>query len=159
MPSTVIESPIGPLALRQEGEALCAVHLMPQGTMPVGEHTPLLDEAGRQIGAYFAGALRVFDLPLCPKGSAFDLRVWALLRQIPFGQLRSYGELAGALGSPRASRAVGGACGRNPLLIVVPCHRVVGVSGRLTGFAAGLPAKRALLTREGFDVRGDRLYR
>ena len=159
MPSAVIASPIGPLALQQEGEALCAVRLVPKGTCPGGERTPLLHEAQRQIGAYFAGALREFDLPLRPQGSAFDLRVWALLQGIPFGELRSYGQLAKALGKPTAGRAVGGACGRNPLLIVVPCHRVVGASGRLTGFAAGLHAKRALLALEGFGVQGDRVHR
>ena len=159
MPSAVIASPIGPLALREEGEALCAVRLVPEGTATGGERTPLLDEAARQIGAYFAGELRRFDLPLRPQGSAFDLRVWALLRDIPFGELRGYGQLASDLGKPTASRAVGGACGRNPLLIVVPCHRVVGASGRLTGFAAGLPAKKALLALEGQRVQSDRVVR
>lgn len=159
MASAVIASPIGPLYLEQEGEALCAVRLLPEGTGAAGERTPLLEEAARQMTAYFAGGLRAFDLPLCPRGSAFDLRVWALLREIPFGELRGYGELARALGKPSASRAVGGACGRNPLLIVVPCHRVVGASGRLTGFAAGLPAKRALLALEGRRVENGRVFR
>ena len=159
MPSCVIDSPIGPLLLSQEGEALAAVRLMGAEQAVGGECTPLLAEVKRQLDAYFAGALRAFDLPLCPKGSAFDLRVWAQLRAIPYGELRTYGQIAAALGKPTASRAAGGACGRNPLLIVVPCHRVVGASGALTGFAAGLDAKRALLSLGGFAVAKGRVHR
>lgn len=146
-PSLVIATPIGPLRLTEDGGALCAVRLIP-GEKAGGEGTPLLWEAARQIDVYFAGTLRAFDLPVAPRGTPFELRVWQALRGIPYGQTRAYGEIAAAIGRPSACRAVGGACGRNPLLIVTPCHRVVGASGRLTGFAAGLPAKRALLSLE-----------
>ncbi len=146
-PSLVIETPIGPLRLTEDGGALCAVRLIP-GAKPGGEGTPLLWEAARQLDAYFAGALRAFDLPISPRGTPFELRVWQALRAIPYGQTRAYGGIAAAIGRPTACRAVGGACGRNPLLIVTPCHRVVGAGGKLTGFAAGLCAKRALLSLE-----------
>lgn len=107
-----------------------------------------LAEAKRQLEEYFAGERRDFDLPLSPHGTAFQRRVWAELRRIPFGETISYGELAARIGKPSASRAVGAANGRNPLPVVVPCHRVIGSDGRLTGFGGGLPTKQALLDLE-----------
>ncbi|MCY3968996.1 MAG: methylated-DNA--[protein]-cysteine S-methyltransferase [Acidobacteria bacterium] len=107
-----------------------------------------LSEARRQLEEYFAGERRDFDLPLSPHGTAFQRRVWAELRRIPFGETISYGELAARIGKPTASRAVGAANGRNPLPVVVPCHRVIGSDGRLTGFGGGLPTKQALLDLE-----------
>ena len=102
----------------------------------------------RQLNAYFARELEDFDLPLAPPGTAFQLEVWAALRAIPYGETVTYGELARRIGRPRASRAVGAANGANPLPIVVPCHRVVGADGSLTGFGGGLPIKSALLALE-----------
>jgi methylated-DNA-[protein]-cysteine S-methyltransferase len=109
---------------------------------------PLLLEAGEQLMAYFAGKLREFRLPLEMKGTDFQLRVWNLLLQIPYGETRNYGDLARALGAPAAVRAVGGANGANPVAIVVPCHRVIGANGTLTGYGGGLPLKRRLLDLE-----------
>jgi len=105
-------------------------------------------EAVRQVKAYFAGARRAFELPLETGGTPFQKRVWAALREIPFGQTRTYGEIARAVGSPGAARAVGMACNRNPILILIPCHRVLGADGALTGFAGGLDKKEYLLKLE-----------
>jgi methylated-DNA-[protein]-cysteine S-methyltransferase len=101
-----------------------------------------------QLDAYFAGELTEFDLPLAPQGSPFQLQVWGELRRIPYGATLSYGDIARRLGDPTASRAVGAANGRNPLPIVVPCHRVIGADGSLTGFGGGLPTKKFLLEHE-----------
>ncbi len=108
-----------------------------------------LDEARRQIGQYFAGERRDFDLPLSADGTDFQRQVWAELERIPYGSTVSYGEIAERIGRPTASRAVGAANGRNPLPVVVPCHRVVGASGRLVGYGGGLDVKQALLELEG----------
>ncbi len=146
--SISIDSPVGRLTVT---EAEGAVVQIGWGEGETGERTPLLAEAARQLEAYFAGRLTRFDLPLMPAGSAFDRRVWAAMRQIPFGQTRSYGELAMSVDS--APRAIGGACGRNPIPIVIPCHRVLGSAG-LGGYSggAGLATKRALLALEGGTV-------
>ncbi len=112
---------------------------------------PMLREAERQLSAYFAGSLRRFALPLDLVGSDFQMAVWTALTTIPFGETRSYGAIAAQIGRPRAMRAVGAATGRNPLSIIVPCHRVVGASGKLTGFAGGLAAKARLLDLEAQD--------
>lgn len=106
-------------------------------------------EAIDQLAGYFAGELRSFDLALLPEGTPFQLRVWRALREIPYGETRSYGQLAAAIGQPSACRAVGAANGKNRLPIVIPCHRVIGGDGSLTGFGGGLPAKRHLLALEG----------
>jgi methylated-DNA-[protein]-cysteine S-methyltransferase len=105
--------------------------------------------ARRQIQGYFGGRRREFDLPLSPSGTPFQQRVWAVLRSIPFGKTLSYGEVAAKIGAPRAARAVGRACGTNPICLLVPCHRVIGASGSLTGFAFGEKTKRRLLKHEG----------
>ncbi len=115
-----------------------------------------LDTAVRQLSEYFAGTRRVFELPLEPRGSSFQRRVWAQLERIPYGETTSYGALAQQLGAPRALRAVGAAHGANPLPIVIPCHRVIGANGSLTGFGGGLPIKRALLALEA-SARSPRL--
>ncbi len=109
----------------------------------------------RQLEAYFAGELTDFSLALAPRGTPFQLSVWQALREIPYGATRSYGELARAIGRPKASRAVGAANGSNPLPIVVPCHRVIGSSGKLTGFGGGLEAKAILLSLEQGEVRAE----
>lgn len=108
-----------------------------------------LREAREQLLAYFAGERRVFDLPLHPEGTPFQLKVWNALTEIPFGATRSYGDVARRIGDPKAVRAVGAANGRNPLPIVVPCHRVIGSDGRMVGFGGGLPTKQFLLVHEG----------
>jgi methylated-DNA-[protein]-cysteine S-methyltransferase len=113
-----------------------------------GDH-PLLRETARQLAEYFAGARRVFDLPLAPRGTAFQCDVWTTLATIPFGETISYAQLASRVGKPTAVRAVGAANGRNPLPIVLPCHRVIGADGSLTGFGGGLPTKQFLLQLEG----------
>lgn len=152
------DSPVGTLLLAADDEGLCAVRLLRGGeAAPEASDMPLLREARAQLQAYFAHELRAFDLPLHAQGTPFEQAVWRQLTGIAYGQARTYGQLAAALGRPGAARAVGAACGRNPLLIVVPCHRVMGASGRLTGFAAGLPAKRALLALEGWAVGNDRI--
>ena len=117
------------------------------GTVESGQH-PVLDETERQLGEYFAGTRRSFDLPLDFAGTDFQRRVWSALLRIPYGETRTYGELAAEIGKPAAVRAVGAANGRNPLSIVAPCHRVIGATGHLTGFAGGLPVKARLLELE-----------
>jgi len=114
------------------------------------DENPILLEAAGQIAEYFAGRRQRFTLPIPEtlRGTPFQRRVWSALRQIPYGQTLSYGELARRIGSPAASRAVGGACGKNPLPILIPCHRVIGQSGKLTGFGGGLEAKLRLLELE-----------
>jgi methylated-DNA-[protein]-cysteine S-methyltransferase len=114
------------------------------------QDAPVLSRTVAQLGEYFAGRRRVFDLPLAAAGTAFQETVWAALAAIPFGETRSYGDLARDLGRPRAVRAVGAANGRNPLPIVVPCHRVIGADGSLTGYAGGMARKRWLLELEGW---------
>ncbi|UIJ44400.1 methylated-DNA--[protein]-cysteine S-methyltransferase [Sphingomonas cannabina] len=151
-----IDSPVGELTLVASDKGLAAIlwegddpARVPLGTMVEAADDPLLCEAARQIDRYFAGELRAFDLPLDFRGTDFQKSVWAALLTIPFGETRSYGEIARQLGRPSASRAVGAANGRNPISIVAPCHRVIGSNGALTGFAGGLEAKAMLLRLEG----------
>lgn len=146
-----MQSPVGPLVLTAEGDSLTAVSFVdgPVGLADSGEPPPVLAEAQRQLLAYFARQLQTFDLPLAAGGTPFQQRVWAELRQIPYGATASYGEIAGRLGMVSgASRAVGLANGSNPVAIVVPCHRVIGSTGKLTGYAGGLDRKRYLLGLE-----------
>ena len=146
----MIESPLGPVRLVARGDALTAVDLAPRDPAPAETGTsPVLVEAAAQLAAYFAGERQAFDLPLAPEGTAFQRTVWDALCTIPYGATWSYGELARAIGRPTASRAVGAANGKNPLWIIVPCHRVIGTSGALTGYAGGLDVKRWLLAHEG----------
>jgi methylated-DNA-[protein]-cysteine S-methyltransferase len=167
---TVIDSPVGELRLVAAGGALTAVDFL--GDLPAGpgesrsavlracrpdgarpedrdDDDPLLREAADQLAAYFLGQLHVFDLPVAPAGSAFQRQVWDELRRIPYGEVRSYGAIAQQLGrSGLAARAVGAANGRNPVPIVIPCHRVVGANGRLTGYGGGMARKERLLRLE-----------
>lgn len=145
MPHLTITSPLGPLTLREEGGTLVEIAF---ADLAAAEETPLLRMAAQQLGEYFSGLRRTFNLPLSPRGTAFQQAVWAALQEIPYGQTRTYAGVARALERPRACRAVGGACHLNPLPIVVPCHRVVGAGGRLTGYAGGLARKEALLRLE-----------
>lgn len=153
MTFTIIDSPIGPLTLVRDDAGITGVY------MP--EHRPAPDEARfgerddaafadavQQLGEYWAGERTAFELPLAPSGSGFQLRVWEALRSIPHGETRTYGWIAEQIGQPTAVRAVGLANGRNPLSILVPCHRVVGASGALTGYAGGVERKRFLLDHE-----------
>jgi O-6-methylguanine DNA methyltransferase len=116
-----------------------------------------LDQAEEQLRAYFAGKLRQFRIPLDMQGTDFQKQVWRQLQEIPYGETRSYRQIAAAIGQPNAVRAVGAANGSNPLAIVVPCHRVIGASGKLTGYGGGLPLKKRLLELEGAWTMGLRL--
>jgi methylated-DNA-[protein]-cysteine S-methyltransferase len=149
MPSTVVDSPIGPLGLIASEAELQSVLFNGRRVSPEGS-SPVLDEATRQLEAYFNGDLVTFDLPLELHGAEFNRRCWLALASIPYGQTVSYGEQARRLGLGNdAARAVGAANGRNPLPIVLPCHRVIGADGSLTGFGGGLDVKRFLLEHEG----------
>jgi methylated-DNA-[protein]-cysteine S-methyltransferase len=152
----LMDSPVGPLEVVSDGDAVTHVLFLDDDVamLPnaIGSSTPrdtVLAEAQRQLRAYFDGELEDFDLPLAPTGTAFQRRVWHELEQIPYGETASYGEIAARLGMPPgASRAVGTANGSNPIAIVVPCHRVIGANGTLTGYAGGLHRKRYLLDLE-----------
>ena len=120
--------------------------------LPQTERTPLADEVKRQLDEYFEGVRRSFDLPCAPEGTEFQLKVWKALSRIPYGETRTYGEIASSVGNPKACRAVGGAIHRNPILIAIPCHRVIGSDGSLTGFREGLKYKRMLLETEGITL-------
>ena len=149
-----LHSPIGPIRIVANNHAITGIYLQNHANAPELEsradsRDSLLREASSQLRAYFAGERQCFDLPLAAAGTEFQQEVWSALAAIPFGETRSYAEIAGQLGRPSASRAVGAANGRNPLSIVVPCHRVVGADGSLTGYAGGLAAKRWLLAHEG----------
>ncbi|MBN9890041.1 methylated-DNA--[protein]-cysteine S-methyltransferase [Salipiger abyssi] len=147
------DSPVGPLLLAGDHDSLHFLSF-PEGHKAFGprpewafSEAPFA-EVRRQLDAYFAGTLRQFDLPLTLSGTAFQNRVWRLLATIPYGETTSYGALARQLETPSASRAVGAANGNNPLPVILPCHRVIGSSGALTGFGGGLPVKKFLLQHE-----------
>lgn len=154
--SRQIASPVGQLTLLASGTGLAAVlwpdddpmrvRLEPR-TMAAPDHA-ILDETARQLDGYFAGKLRIFTVPLDFQGTDFQKRVWRALLTIPYGETRSYAQIAHQIGRPAATRAVGAANGRNPVSIIAPCHRVLGSGGALTGFAGGLPAKQYLLDLE-----------
>ncbi|MET9921464.1 methylated-DNA--[protein]-cysteine S-methyltransferase [Streptomyces sp. NPDC006435] len=150
---TVVDSPYGPLTLVATDGTLSGLYMTGQRHRPpeetFGEPDPRpFAETVRQLDAYFAGELHEFDLPLHLDGTPFQRSVWEQLRHIPYGETRSYGELAEILGKPGASRAVGLANGKNPVGIIVPCHRVIGASGGLTGYGGGLDRKQRLLAFE-----------
>jgi methylated-DNA-[protein]-cysteine S-methyltransferase len=157
---TTLDSPVGPLVLAARDDRLVGLHLPAvaddgtttaaplDGWQPAPSRSEVLAEAAEQLAAYFAGELRHFDLPLQLDGTDFQRRVWAALQEIPYGTTSGYGELAQRLGSPGASRAVGLANNRNPVAIIVPCHRVIGADGTLIGFGGGLECKRWLLDHE-----------
>jgi methylated-DNA-[protein]-cysteine S-methyltransferase len=144
MPSLSVKTPVGPLTIEEEDERIVAIRW---GDGAGANGSPLLQEAARQLAGYFAGELTEFDLSLAPDGSPFEQRVWAAMQTIPYGETRSYGDLAAMIGS--APRAVGGACGRNPIPIVIPCHRVLAKTG-LGGYSGdgGLATKQRLLQLE-----------
>lgn len=149
----MMDSPVGPLTLVATDGVLSGMYMDEQRHRPMEELFGPRDdtqsgEVKEQLTAYFAGDLKEFDVPLTMSGTEFQRRVWAQLQLIPYGETISYGELAQRLGSPAASRAVGLANGKNPISIIVPCHRVIGSTGSLTGYGGGLPRKRYLLSFE-----------
>jgi methylated-DNA-[protein]-cysteine S-methyltransferase len=159
---TYLESPIGRLLLKTDGVAVTGLYMNVPGRNPLpgdggGSAAGWVEDpsagplpaAVRQLNEYFAGSRREFDLPLRPQGTLFQQRVWQQLTEIRYGETLSYGELAKRIGNPNASRAVGLANGSNPISIVVPCHRVIGADGSLTGYGGGLERKRWLLAHEG----------
>jgi len=151
----LLDSPIGPLTLAADDSGLRVVefpenrYLAKRDSSWVAADHPILALTRTQLVEYFAGRRQRFELPLAPRGTPFQLEVWQALAEIPHGKTWSYGQLANHLGRPQARRAVGAANGRNPLPIVLPCHRVIGASGALTGFGGGLPTKQFLLELEG----------
>lgn len=143
-----ISSPIGDLTLTEEEGALTGLYFGRLSRPGEAGPTALLEEAARQLREYFAGQRREFGLPLCLRGTAFQMQVWQALQAIPYGEVRTYGEIARAIGKSKACRAVGMANHNNPISIIVPCHRVVGAGGSLTGYGGGLENKRFLLELE-----------
>lgn len=157
-----IETPIGPIILAGDGEVLSFIGLPDsRDSLSIPSEwvhdTKAFAQAKRQFAAYFAGELIEFDLALDPHGTEFQLRVWKALCTIPYATTISYGELAQRIGNPKASRAVGLANGANPLSIIVPCHRVIGANGSLTGYGGGLEAKKYLLDLERRHAPAERL--
>ncbi|WP_353189948.1 methylated-DNA--[protein]-cysteine S-methyltransferase [Pandoraea pnomenusa] len=153
---TLYESPLGEMLLVANGDALTGVYFSHQKYFPEngdvrrdGGDLAVLSAAKQQLDEYFHDGRRLFELSLAPEGTPFQRQVWAELQRIPFGETRSYGDLAHALGDANKSRAVGAANGRNPISVIVPCHRVIGADGTLTGYAGGLERKLSLLSLEG----------
>lgn len=156
--SAIHDSPIGPLTLASDGAALIQVEFA-NGKYPLPQHPTgadaVLELARRELDAYFARRLQTFTVPVAPNGTEFQRRVWEALRTIPYGDTRSYADQARAIGAPNATRAVGAANGRNPIPIVIPCHRVIGSGGALTGFGGGIERKQFLLALERRDLWTD----
>ncbi|MFM1896379.1 MAG: hypothetical protein RLZZ385_1453 [Pseudomonadota bacterium] len=148
-----LDTPIGSLLLAGDGKALTLLGF-PRGSQRKRHGQDWVrapekfTETARQLRAYFDGELTDFDLPLAPAGTEFQRKVWRALQDIPYGETRSYGEIARRIGKPTASRAVGAANGQNPIPVIIPCHRVIGASGKLVGFGGGLPTKQKLLALE-----------
>ncbi|ERK18311.1 MAG: methylated-DNA--[protein]-cysteine S-methyltransferase [Pantoea sp.] len=156
----IIATPVGDLTLIASNKGLSAILWENEGSQRVplkpisrDDQHPILCETERQLGEYFAGQRQQFDLPYDTVGTEFQKKVWQALITIPFGETRSYRQIAEQIGNPKAVRAVGAANGKNPLSIVAPCHRVIGSNGKLTGFAGGLPVKAFLLELEGMPKR------
>lgn len=140
------ESEIGIIRIGVRDGAVCEIGIIDC----IGKSAPsaLADRAFDEISEYLSGKRKTFDFPTCATGTDFQKRVWSALKEIPYGQTKTYGEIAADIGSPKAARAVGNACNKNPLLLAVPCHRVLGAGGSLTGFAAGIEVKKRLLLLE-----------
>lgn len=167
----VMPSPLGPLTLVRSGRGLCGIEFgdfaavrdglaawakrwWPSAAFAPGDGDPLLEAARAELEAYFRGELRRFTVPLDLRGTLFQMEVWRALQRVPYGTTASYKEIAAAVGRPRAVRAVGGANNRNPVPILVPCHRIVGADGSLVGYGGGLSLKARLLKLEGVGVPG-----
>lgn len=148
------QSPVGEICIEEQDGKITGLFIVKEENRKEKElfwetdETEVLKEAKKQLEEYFSGTRREFHLPLNPDGTAFQKKVWKALQAIPYGQTRSYGEIAAAIGNKRASRAVGGANHKNPIMIVIPCHRVIGADGSLTGFGGGLEVKQYLLDLE-----------
>jgi methylated-DNA-[protein]-cysteine S-methyltransferase len=163
---THIDSPLALLILVSDGTSLMGLYMVGQDHMPSIGPEWIKDQSAcpfretrEQLASYFRGERRSFDVPLAPRGTEFQQAIWAELQRIPYGETTTYGEMARRLGSPGASRAVGLANGRNPIGIIVPCHRVIGARGELTGYAGGLARKEALLAFEqSVKARGPRVF-
>lgn len=149
----VYPTPMGRITLASDGAAITNLVFGAAQLDGVETPTALTNEAANQIQEYLAGKRTVFDLPLAPAGTAFQQQVWRALQDIPYGTTRSYAQVAAAIGKPKAMRAVGGANNKNPLPILIPCHRVVGQNGDLVGYAAGVGIKKFLLDLEGEHVQ------
>lgn len=152
---TLLDGPLGTLTLTSDGRHLTGIHFPRRDGRPAVERAwrrdddaPVLVRARAQLAEYFSGKRKRFDLPLRPEGTAFQQAVWRALLKVPFGETSTYGALAAAIGRPGAARAVGAAVGANPLAVVVPCHRIIGADGTLTGYAGGLARKTKLLALE-----------
>ncbi|MCQ4022302.1 MULTISPECIES: methylated-DNA--[protein]-cysteine S-methyltransferase [unclassified Ruminococcus] len=141
-------TPIGTLCIQDDGKALTALYIDSSGDTSGDFESDLLKRTKIQIMEYFDGIRQEFDIPLNPKGTQFQLNVWSSLQKIPYAQTRSYSDIAGDIGRPNSCRAVGGANGKNPIMIIIPCHRVIGKSGSLVGFSAGMEVKKYLLALE-----------
>lgn len=152
MTRRVLTTPFGPMTATAEGESITSLCFGEEGEALSGapEEQNLLERLETELEEYAQGRRRSFDLPLSPKGTLFQRQVWELLKDIPYGERRNYGALAAELGKPAAARAVGAACGKNPIVVVIPCHRVVGRDGALTGYSAlgGTQTKKRLLELE-----------
>lgn len=158
-----VASPVGTLILASNSSAL--THLVWAKSddakkikkTHIEKKNPILAEASKQLREYFDGRRQEFDLPLCLEGTEFQIKVWKTLAKIPYGKVWSYQQQAKEMGSPKAMRAVGGTNGKNPIAIIIPCHRVIGASGKLTGFGGGMDKKAILLGLEGHEVEDDRV--
>lgn len=144
----IYHSPVGDLQLEYENGAVTALKTVKADVQSDGALDALAETVFSQLDEYFAGTRTAFDFPCAPQGTPFQQKVWAALREIPYGETRSYKQIAEAIGKPKACRAVGMANNRNPIIIVIPCHRVIGADGSLTGYGGGLEMKRALLDLE-----------
>lgn len=151
----VYQTPLGHLTIASNGSAITAIAFGERALAGECRATELTNRAANQLQEYLAGKRRAFDLPLAPEGTDFQKRVWTALTEIPYGQTRSYSEIAAAIGNPKACRAVGGANNKNPLPIVVPCHRVIGANGTLVGYAGGSKVKAHLLDLERRALKTD----
>jgi methylated-DNA-[protein]-cysteine S-methyltransferase len=144
------DTKIGRIEIEENGEAITKIDYVQKGIEEDSDvkETALLKEAIKQLNEYFDGKRSIFDLPLAPEGTEFQKKVWNALKEIPCGETKSYGEIAKIIGNEKASRAVGMANNKNPIMIVIPCHRVIGANGKLVGYAAGLEVKENLLSLE-----------
>ena len=151
----IYQSPIGAYLIGADDTNILAIDRIDEAETIIEKETPLLRVAKQQLSEYFAGQRTVFDLPIKTAGTAFQQQVWQALKAIPYGETRSYKEIAAAIDNPKAVRAVGGANNKNPISIVIPCHRVIGSSGQLVGYGGGLDAKVFLLALESQNKKND----
>ena len=144
------DTKIGRIEIEENGEAITKIDYVPKDIEATDDRkqTELIKAAIKQLDEYFQGKRSIFDLPLAPEGTEFQKKVWNALKEIPFGETKSYGEIAKIIGNEKASRAVGMANNKNPIMIVIPCHRVIGANGKLVGYAAGLEVKENLINLE-----------